>query len=77
MATKRRPTCYELALDDLRELTSLLNIQVRGDRRKRHTYLIALSEFLSTRMKSKRLEGLFELDSASTQLPPIYRALEF
>jgi hypothetical protein len=68
---------YELDLDDLRELTSLLNIQVRGDRRKRISYLIALNEFLSVRMKSKRLEGLFELDLASATLPAVYRALEF
>lgn len=67
----------ELSLDDLRELTSLLNIQVKGDKRKRTTYLIALNEFLSTRMKSKRLEGLFELNISSTDLPAIYRALEF
>lgn len=76
MAT-RRSSGFELDLDDLRELTSLLNIRVRGDRRKRVSYLIALNEFLSTRMKSKRLEGLFELDIASTGLPAVYRALEF
>jgi hypothetical protein len=77
MDTQRHSMRYELDLDDLRELTSLLNIQVRGDRRKRISYLIALNEFLSVRMKSKRLEGLFELDLASATLPAVYRALEF
>jgi len=77
MATKRGTVSNELDLDDLRELVSLLNIQVQGDRRKRETYLLALTEFLSTRMKSKRLEGLFELNVSDTELPAVYRALEF
>lgn len=76
MATKNS-SCYELGLDDLRELTALLNIKVSGDRRKRTSYLIALNEFLSTRMKSKRLEGLFELDASCVELPAVYKALEF
>lgn len=76
MATKKS-VALELDLDDLRELTSLLSIQVSGDKRKRCSYLIALNEFLSTRMKSKRLDGLFELDAVSTELPALYRALEF
>jgi hypothetical protein len=77
MATRKLSVSHELDLDDLRELISLLNIQVRGDRRKRDTYLIALNEFLSTRMKSKRLEGLYELESFAVELPAVYRALEF
>ncbi|HEY9620040.1 MAG TPA: hypothetical protein V6C78_06710 [Crinalium sp.] len=72
MATKQE----DLSLDHLRELTSLLGLQVQGDRRKKLTYVVALSEFLSLRMKSKRLEGLFELN-ASTPVSAIYKALEF
>jgi hypothetical protein len=72
MAARRN----DLSLDDLRELAHLLGIQVRGDRRKRDTYLVALSEFLSTRMQTKRLNELFELE-ASIALPSIYKALEF
>lgn len=67
---------YDLSLDDLRELTCLLGLQVQGDRRKKFTYVVALSEFLSVRMKTKRLEGLFELDAA-IPVSAIYKALEF
>jgi hypothetical protein len=67
---------YDLSLDDLRELTCLLGLQVQGDRRKKLTYMVALTEFLSVRMKTKRLEGLFELDAA-TPVSAIYKALEF
>jgi hypothetical protein len=67
---------YELNLDDLRELTCLLGIQVQGDKRKKLTYMVALTEFLSVRMRTKRLEGLFDLDVV-TPVSAIYKALEF
>jgi hypothetical protein len=67
---------YELNLDDLRELTCLLGIQVQGDKRKKLTYVVALTEFLSVRMRTKRLEGLFDLDVV-TPVSAIYKALEF
>jgi hypothetical protein len=72
MAVKR----CELNLDDLRELTCLLGIQVQGDKRKKLTYMVALTEFLSVRMRTKRLEGLFDLDVV-TPVSAIYKALEF
>jgi hypothetical protein len=79
MATRKNFSCYELGLDDLRELTSLLNIRVQGDKRKRVSYLIALNKFLAIRTNSKTLEGLFELEveHTSTDLPAVYKALEF
>jgi hypothetical protein len=79
MATRKKLSCYEIDLDSLRELTSLLNIRVKGDKRKRVSYLIALNEFLSVRMNSKTLEGLLELEieHTSTNLPAAYKALEF
>lgn len=77
MVVRKHPNHYELDIDDLRELTSLLGIQVPGDRRKRITYLMALDEFLSIRIRSRKLQGVFELEAAGGHLPAAYRALEF
>lgn len=77
MAVKKYSSRCELDIDDLRELTSLLGIQVHGDRRKRITYLMALDEFLSIRIRSRKLQGVFELEATGVHLPAVYRALEF